>query len=351
MKKLLALVLLLSMVLAIFAGCVKEPAEVAPSASQSVKPSEPTDLAQGKTVAICMGSVNHPAHRVIQYGFLTKAEELGMEPIVSGLDEGTMKELIAKWEDDVKNGVQGVSVLTGDDSAYSMLQGFREQGIHTVTITAIYSYELTKNFIDKNITSDVKTYCYKAAESIVDKLLSSGISGGAIGIVSYYSGIEDMQSSYLQDWFAENTTNFSLNIVHNTQIQFENNGYIDYLNNTEDLVAVFDFKGDACEWSEAANSTGRNDILIVAGNPYNQRILNTLESSKNVYALGTPLYTYGENSAQALYELINGANFSLSESEWAEYIDAPLVSVAGEGLNGIEYYQNILNTSGTYFEE
>ena len=87
MKKFISIILILGLVFSLFAGCAKEPAEVAPSASQSVKPSEPADLAQGKTVAICMGSVNHPAHRVIQYGFLTKAEELGMEPIVSGLDE------------------------------------------------------------------------------------------------------------------------------------------------------------------------------------------------------------------------------------------------------------------------
>ena len=43
------------------------------------------------------GSVSHPAHRIVQLGFMEKAEELGYEGHILSLDAGSMQELYDCW--------------------------------------------------------------------------------------------------------------------------------------------------------------------------------------------------------------------------------------------------------------
>ena len=81
MKKVLIIVLALAMVLLSFAACTPaEESSAATSAAAEVSQSEAaaetseaaTDTEFDPTsvdVAICMGSMNHPVHRIVQLGF------------------------------------------------------------------------------------------------------------------------------------------------------------------------------------------------------------------------------------------------------------------------------------------
>ena len=66
-------------------GCESRNA-AAPPAPPPVSSSAPADPA----AAVCMGAVGHPLHQIVQLGFLEKAEELGYEGHVLGLEEGSM---------------------------------------------------------------------------------------------------------------------------------------------------------------------------------------------------------------------------------------------------------------------
>ena len=166
----LALFLILIMTMGLF-GCAKVPEDVGtdipdgPSTEQTEPESEPI------TVAVCMGAINHPVHRIVQTGFMLKAEELGMNGIISGLDEGSMQELIAIWEGAVINGAKGVLVWTGDYSCYDMMKGMKQMGAYTVVPHFTHDYADTKEFIDKNVSCLARTYGAAAADYIVNYLL------------------------------------------------------------------------------------------------------------------------------------------------------------------------------------
>ncbi len=352
MRKLLSIVLILSLMFAIFAGCAKEPEAVAPSVNQSVEKSEPVDLAQGKTVAICMGSVSHPIHRVIQYGFLTKAEELGMNPVVSGLDDARINELISEWEKAVQNGAQGVLVWTGDDSCYDMMKEFKEQGVYCVVPHFAHDYETTKEFIDRNIAALQKTYCFDAADYIVERLTEKGITEGKIYATITGSGVV----SPARDYFAERIEMLDVNYEVPRGIHegfSEEEAYsrcTDYIKNTPGLVAVFGSTGFSPQcWDVAVENTGRTDLVIV-GMDYSQLNLDVMRKGNISGLICQPFIPEAQESAQALHDLFNGEVFNDTEENWFKEMEAPIAYVGGEGVNNIEYYQNILDTVEAYFE-
>ena len=128
MKKALSIILAVAMLLALVVGCGGGDTDSGTSSTDSTV-STPADdegneggSAAGKRIAVCMGSINHPVHRIVQMGFMTMGEELGMAPEISGLDEGSMQELMAKWESSVSNGVEVILAWVGDDSAYEFLK-------------------------------------------------------------------------------------------------------------------------------------------------------------------------------------------------------------------------------------
>ncbi len=105
MKKALSIILAVAMLLALVVGCgggdEKDPGSSTDSSTTSTPEGNEGNeggSAAGKRIAVCMGSINHPVHRIVQMGFMTMGEELGMAPEISGLDEGSMQELMAKWE-------------------------------------------------------------------------------------------------------------------------------------------------------------------------------------------------------------------------------------------------------------
>ena len=189
MKKIISLLLCLMFMFALFGCASKTPAENSGSEisqTESAQSSEPVDLAQGKTIACCMGAIHHPVHRVVQYGFCTKAEELGMIPIISGLDEGSMQELIDKWNNDIaSNNAVGAMIWTSDDSCYDLMKALKEKGIYTVVPYFAHNYESTCKFIDKNPYYDYYDFGVSTGTFIVDSLVENNITNGTIVITHH----------------------------------------------------------------------------------------------------------------------------------------------------------------------
>ena len=83
MKKSLSILLAMLLILSLF-GCAKAQESEVEHLTEIEQ--VPEEIEEPITVAVCMGSINHPVHRIVQTGFMLKAEELGMNGVISGLD-------------------------------------------------------------------------------------------------------------------------------------------------------------------------------------------------------------------------------------------------------------------------
>jgi ribose transport system substrate-binding protein len=138
MKKVLALILVLVMVLALgLTGCEKT--DVADTADSDADTSAPADDATDDSttddatddtaaagdedfdpadypLAIAMGVMNHPVHRIVQLGFLKAAQDLGYTAEVIGTEGGDQNEVYAAIDAAVATGTKGIMVWAGDDT-------------------------------------------------------------------------------------------------------------------------------------------------------------------------------------------------------------------------------------------
>ncbi len=344
MKRILALFLILIITIGLF-GCAKAPEDVGtdvpdgPSTEQTEPEPEPI------TVAVCMGSINHPVHRIVQTGFMLKAEELGMNGVISGLDEGSIQELIATWEGAVINGAKGVLVWTGDDSCYDMMKGMKQMGVYTVVPHFVHSYADTKDFIDKNMSSLAYTYGRNAADYIVNTLTEKGITSGSISITQ---NRDTDASPGFRERMAELDTSFIVldSRFEGAMLAEATNIVTAIINEHPNLVGAFGTTGGSPQsWSAAMKATGRTDLIVV-GMDFTELNMEVVENGTISALVCQPLYEEGEACAQALFDLNNGVVFNTSEDTWFEELEAPIADI-----DDMPHYRDILQRMYDYFGE
>ena len=350
MKRILALFLILTMTMGLF-GCAKAPEDVETddsdaSSTEQTEP-EPEPEPEPITVAVCMGSINHPVHRIVQTGFMLKAEELGMNGVISGLDEGSIQELIATWERAVLNGAKGVLIWTGDDSCYDMMKSMKTSGVYVTVPHFEHEYMETKSFIDKNIYAPGYENGREVADFIVNKLQEKGITKGSIGITQNGPGVT--QNASKQGFVArmeELKTNYIIlgTIFEGAEITEATNKVTGYINGNPDMVAIFGTTGGSPQcFSNAIENTGRTDLITV-GMDYTSLNMDAVENGYVTAIVCLPLFDEGAACAQALYDLNNGAVFNTSEDTWFEELDAPIAT-----KEDMPYYRDIWQKMYDYF--
>ena len=165
-------------------GCESRNA-AAPPAPPPVSSSTPADPA----AAVCMGAVGHPLHQIVQLGFLEKAEELGYEGHVLGLEEGLMQEQYACWLQGAREyDIAGAVCWVGEDSGYEFLKELHGMGVKTVVSHFAHSYADTKDFIDVNVRHDIGVSARQAAEFIGQTLRGRGVRTGSVGLTALGPG-------------------------------------------------------------------------------------------------------------------------------------------------------------------
>ena len=81
-------------------------------------------------VAICMDSMNHPVHRIVQLGFLKAAEALGYtDAKVIGTEGGDTSEAFAAAEAFALEGGKGLLLWAGDSGCYETLASVASNGV------------------------------------------------------------------------------------------------------------------------------------------------------------------------------------------------------------------------------
>ncbi len=343
MKKVVSLISIILILFSLF-GCANVPQESAPESV--IESNVPEPEKEPATVAVCMGSINHPVHRIVQTGFMLKAEELGMNGIISGLDSGRPQEFIDKWSSDIyTNNASGALIFTADDSYYKMMKELKTKGIYTVVPHFVHDYGTAKAFIDKNISCLVTTYGAAAAEYILDELIESGITEGGIGITVNY---DDGAGYQFKQTILKSGTNFKVldSWLEGAELTEATRKVTEYINRHPDIVAAFGTTGGSPKsWAAAMENTGRTDLIVV-GMDYTELNMELVENGTISALVCQPLYEEAEACAQALYDLHNGAVFNTSEDTWFEELEAPIADI-----DDMPHYRDIWQKMYDYFKE
>ena len=353
MKRILALALILLIALGLF-GCAKAPEEIAfENITESSVP-------ENKKVMLCISQVDHPLHRIVQYGFIMKAKELNMIPYISGLEGHAYPytENIEQYKKDIEQiDPDGIVFFTGDDSCYDLMKELKKQGKFVITTFFSHNFDTTKEFIDVTIPLNDSAIASVAAEYIVDKLEKQGITEGSIGESSHFSNLYNDKETGL------NTTLYN-DILRNTITKFKvlppvTEGVseeqsvpeiVEYINNNPDMVAAIGTStASAMYWNEAINATGRTDIEIIC---IDVTPLNIEYTGKTIDALiSRPLYESGEQSIITLSELFNNKVFNNTPENWTVELHPKVVCYSDKNNNDFAKELELLNNAQEYFVE
>lgn len=344
MKKAIAVLLAVLLMVGVLVGC-------GGSGEQGKVPSgdhNPADT----TIAIMMGSMNHPVHRIVQMAFLTAGADMGYTAIIGGLDEGSVQELMTKYESVIANGCEGALLWSGDDTYYQFMRDMSEMCYFVVPHFA-HEYVDTKNFISRNICSQAKEYGYKAGEFMLEKLAEAGITSGTIGNTQAGANVtENAASDSFRQAIKDSGANFKVAAVvfEGMELSAASTKIVGIINSNPDIVAGFGTTGGSCQsWDLAMQQTGKK--LIVVGVDYTEYNIDLVADGVIAGLVAQPLFDEGEESVKTLDALFRGETFADSAENWWLKCDAPVAYVGGEGAADIEYYRPLVDKVVEYYSE
>ena len=311
-------------------GCESRNA-AAPPAPPPVSSSAPADPA----AAVCMGAVGHPLHQIAQLGFLEKAEELGYEGHVLGLEEGLMQEQCACWLQGAKEyDIAGAVCWVGDDSGYEFLKELHGMGVKIAVPYFPHAYSQTKEFIDVNVHQDYDAAAIETADFIVKALAEKGIRSGDVGIsvpgTPQPAGLQTFRD-YMRKTYPE--YNILEEVYESAELPAATAKVETLLRTSPDLVAGFGLSGYSAQvWAAAKESTGRRDVVVV-GYDYTTENLDVLSGGGVDALISQPLYEAGAEGLALLDQMFCGKVYSTSETVWKQPLDMPLIYPGGAGAH------------------
>lgn len=334
MKKVLALVLMMMLVLAPMAMAEYNPAD--------------------HPVAICMTSMNHPVHRIVQLGFLTAAEELGYtDAKVIGTESGDNAEMLAAAEAFALEGGEGLLLWAGDSSCYETMAAIAAEGVivgipHFNHAQEDGSYPEGLAF---NMACDPVLYGKQAAELMASKL------DGKTGSVALTQNTKNITENSANDSFRatweELKGTYNLDGIKLLDTELEG-GVVDsatavnlaIIQANPDIIGAFGLTGNSpITWADAATKAGKADgEIFIIGMDATEGNLDYLEAGKVGALVAQPLYEEAYKTMQYIDILLQGGEVDM----WTDLV-APIVTVDGEGENGLEHHRAIAARVAEFF--
>ncbi len=344
MKRVITSILLILMLAGLLAGCN-------PDAGTSGSDLDSEDNSGKTMIAICIGGINHPVHRVAQMAFLTKAEDLGYRGAVSGLDEASAVELVAKFESTILTGAEGVLLWTGDDQYYEMMRRHASYCTFVVPHFA-HDYLDTKSFISRNITSLATGYGKEAADFIVLKLTEKGITTGTIGLTQSSANVTENAATdaFIAQIKALGVDYVCAPVVHEgIDVVAGASKVTGVIQTHPDIVAAFGTTGGSCQtWLTAMQNTGKMNLVVV-GVDYIEINQDYVRDGQIAAIVCQPLYEEAQMCVESLDEIFKGKDYTVSQEEWFIQLPAPLAYAGGEGENDINAYRDLINRVLEFF--
>lgn len=339
MKKLLAITLALALVLALGSTAVAE--------------FNPADY----SVAICMDNMNHPVHRIVQLGFLKAAAALGYTNAkVIGTEGGDSSEAFAAAEAFAAEGGKGLLLWAGDAGCYETLASVASQGV-IVGIPHFNHKQEDGTYPEGlafNMACDPVLYGKQVAELMAEKL------AGKAGSVAITQNTKNVTENAATDSFIATWTELAadeakgLKDIKLLPVELEG-GVVDsatavnlaIIQKTPDLIGAFGTTGNSpITWSEAATKAGKADgELVIVGMDATEGNLDALAAGKVAAIVAQPLYQEAYQTMEYLDKIFRGEEVPM----WTDLV-APVVTVDGEGENGIEFHRGIAAEVATFFK-
>lgn len=338
MKKLLASTLALILVLALGTSAMAEEFN-------------PTDY----SVAICMDNMNHPVHRIVQLGFLKAAAALGYtDAKVIGTEGGDSSEAFAAAEAFAAEGGKGLLLWAGDSGSYETLYSVGSQGV--VVGIPHFSHKQEDGTYPEglkfNMACDPVLYGQQVAELMAEKL------SGKTGSVALTQNTRNVTENAATDSFIATWNSLAdkheLGNIKILDVQLEG-GVVDsatavnlaIIQANPDLIGAFGTTGNSpITWADAANKAGKADgELVLVGMDATEGNLDYLAAGKVTAIVAQPLYEEAYKTMEYLDKIFRGEEVPM----WTDLV-APVVTIDGEGANGVEYHRGIAAEVAEFFK-
>ena len=364
MKKVLTIVLALVMMLS-FAACTQNPTTESPetstpaeesSAAPETSEAAPADFDPSTVdVAICMGSMNHPVHRIVQLGFLKAAEALGYTNAkVIGTEGGDQSEVYVAAEAFAAEGGDAIMLWAGDSGCFETVASLGEQGL----LVGIAHFNLKLEDGSKteglsfNMACDPVLYGKQVAELMAAKLDGKT---GSVAITQNTKNVTENSTaeSFVATWETLKA-DFALDGITVLPVELEGADVaaatavnLSIIQAHSDLIGAFGTTGNSpITWADAANKAGKADgEIVIVGMDATTGNLEYLKAGKVTALVAQPLYQEAYKTMEYFDMLFRGETVP----EWTD-LEAPVVTVDGTDENGPEYHEGIASEVATFFE-
>lgn len=289
-----------------------------------VRPSESTDDIQ---VALAMGSMDHPVHRIVRYGFLRGTEDAKVAGQVVGLNEGSTPELKEKFTTAItQNGVDGMLLWAADDTFYQFMRDMvRDYGTVFVVPHFAHEYVDTKDFIAANLHDWRKERGEQVADRVAELLHEKGITQGAIACtLTGAGGLDHAAADGFYRRMAQIAPQFrQINyIFEGLEVSEATNKIKTLILENPDVVAAYGTSVySAQSWTNAMQETGRTD-LVVAASEYIEDNLERLTDGSISLLSCTPFYEEAYDSVGVVLDILNGKSYNTDKEKWNIVYDA-----------------------------
>lgn len=368
MKKVLALMLVLALVVCVFAGCsnkaADEPAadntpaaDETPADDQTAGDDAADDFDPTQyPVAICMDTYNHPVHRQVQLGFLKEAEALGYtDATVVGTDLG---DSAAAWENGLQwanQGGKGILLWAGDSSSWETIKALSDAGcvvgIPHFNHISQNNGELPEG-LSFNLACSPVTYGEQVAEAMANAL--AGKEGKVAITINTHNITEDAADEAFRAKWEEMAATLDLSKIEILATELEGGDLVEATNiNTTilqanpDLIGAFGTTGNSPQsWSGAVTNCGKEAGSVwIAGMDATSANLELLKSGAVAVIVAQPLMEEAKVTMDYLDTIFRGGTVE----PWTDLV-APIVTLDGEGENGYEYHAAAAQEVLDYFE-
>lgn len=309
-------------------------------------------------VAICMSNTNHPVHRIVQLGFLKAAESFGYERgknvNVIGTEGGDNAEVYAAAEAFAAEGGKGILLWAGDASAFETIANLSAQGV----VVGVPHFRLLKEDgtppegLTFNLACDPVLYGKQVAELMAEKL------SGKEGSVALTQNTKNVTENSAAESFVETWNNlagtYDLSKITVLPVELEG-GFADQATAVNlsiiqahpDLLGAFGTTGNSpITWADAATKAGKADgELVLVGMDATVGNLEYLRQGKVAAIAAQPLYQEAYKTMEYFNEIFMGNEVPF----WTDLV-APIVTLDGEGENGIQYHLDIASQVAEFFK-
>ncbi len=349
MKKILSLVLVVSLILVFAVGCASNaPAPVENSAAADPKAAEApasadaqaTEASKGGDfnpadypLGLCHILKTHPVVQIMEAGFIDRADQLGYPNYLYMPDDGDSAKAYSLAEAGVtQHGIKGMVQYIFDEGTALYTQKWADMGIAVVSAHTYIAEE------DKDQWPGLLAWAACSAEEYGRKAAQAiGEQVGGKGVVAVTEGgfnvTEDAAAAAFIDEMGKSYPDI-------TVLEPQEEGYdtptaiqraTAIIQANPDIVGAFSTTGAGpSTWAGARENTGK-DICIISMD-YSETNLDLVKNGK-VYALvAQPLYDEFAFAVDLLDKHFKGESY-----EWANVLDAPLITTE----NVDDYYDLI----------